>query len=80
MTTADLFELDDMVVLLNDKLPCPRNVRLRTGFYALITFSLGHARTVTPWESWIKNNNRALAPRWPCIAVDYAAAMQELHP
>jgi hypothetical protein len=59
MPTADLFELDEFVIFLNENLPSPRNVKHRTGLYALITFSLGPARTVTPWEQWIKARNQS---------------------
>jgi hypothetical protein len=80
MTSADLFELDAFVVFLNENMPCPRDVRCRTGLYALITFSLGYSAMVTPTESWIKNGNRPLAPLLPRIAADYHAVMKDLYP
>ena len=80
MTTADLFELDEFVIFLNENLPCPRNVKYRTGLYALITFSLGPARTVTPWEQWIKARNQSLAPLVPLINADHVAVLTELYP
>ncbi len=80
MTSADLFELDAFVIFINENLPCPHPVKYRTGFYAMITFSLGYKATVPPTEFWIKNNNQALAPLWPRIVSEYAAVMKELHP
>jgi hypothetical protein len=61
-------------------MPCPLNVKMRTGFYAEITFSLGIAGTVTPTEFWIKNGNNALTPLLPRIADDYGRVMKELYP
>ncbi len=80
MTTADMVELDELIVLLNENMPCPINVKYRTGFYAAITFSLGHGATVTPTERWIKLNNRALAPLLPRIEQDYKSVMKALYP
>jgi hypothetical protein len=80
VTTADLFELDEFVIFLNENLPCPRNVKYRTGLYALITFSLGPARTVTPWEQWIKAGNQSLAPLVPRINADHVAVLTDLYP
>jgi hypothetical protein len=80
MTTADLFELDEFVIVLNESLPCPRNVKYKTGLYALITFSLGPAHTVTPWEQWIKATNHSLAPLVPRINADHIAVLTELYP
>jgi hypothetical protein len=80
MTTADLFELDESVIFLNENLPCPRNVKYRTGLYALITLSLGPGSTVTPWEQWIKAGNQSLAPLIPRINVDHVAVLTDLYP
>lgn len=80
MTTADLFELDEFIVFLNENLPCPRNVKYRTGLYALITFSLGPGGTVTPWEYWIKDRNQTLSPLLPRINTDQTAVLADLYP
>lgn len=80
MTTADIFELDELIVFLNENMPCPRNVKYRTGLYAAITFSLGYGSTVTATEHWIKLDNRPLSPLLPRIAEEYEAVMEELHP
>lgn len=80
MTTADLFELDEFVIFLNENLPCPRNVKYRTGLYALITFSLGPGGTVTPWEQWIKVGNQFLAPLVARINADHLAVLADLYP
>jgi hypothetical protein len=80
MTTADIFELDELIVFLNESMPCPRNVKYRTGLYAAITFSLGYGSTVTPTEHWIKLHNRPLSPLLPRIREEYMAVMEELHP
>jgi hypothetical protein len=79
MTSADLLELDAFVVFLSENMPCPRNVRYRTGLYAVVTFSLGYQATVPPTEYWIKRNNQALAPLLPRIAHDYVVVMKELY-
>jgi hypothetical protein len=78
MTTADIFELDEMIILLNESMPCPKTVRYRTGLYAAITLSLN--QTATPTEHWIKNNNRALAPLLPRIEQDHREVMRMIHP
>lgn len=80
MTSADIHELDTFVVFLNENLPCPHHVKCRTGFYAMITFSLGYKATVPPTEFWIKKNNQALIPLMPHIAADYADVMREIYP
>jgi HEPN domain-containing protein len=79
MTSAEIFELDEFIMYINDNMPCPFVAKYRTGLYALVTFSL-HGRTVTPWERWIKERNRALAPRWPRIEADFRATLRNLHP
>jgi hypothetical protein len=79
MTTADLLELDEMVIFLNENLPCPKSVRYRTGFYAQITFSLGPQSNPTPCEVCIKQCNEALTPLLPRIADDYAEVIRALY-
>ena len=79
MTTADINELDQLVIFLNENLPCPMNVRYRSGLYAAITFSLSPSATVTPTEHWIKLRNAALIPLMPRITQDYAAVMISLY-
>ena len=80
MTTADIAELDQFILHLNESLPCPFNYKYRIGLYAAITFSLGHAKTVTPKEHWIKEMNLALTPLLPRIASDYGRVIEALHP
>jgi hypothetical protein len=80
MTTADLLELDELIIFLSEHMPCPRNVRYRAGIYPMITFSLGYQATVPPTEFWIKNNNRALAPLLPRIHAEHMRVMEELYP
>jgi len=80
MTTADILELDELIILLNDNLPCPITVKYRTGLYAAITFSLNPVANVTPIEHWIKSGNRALGPLLPLIEQNYNAVMKELYP
>jgi HEPN domain len=79
-TTADIRELDELVIFLSENMPCPNIVKYRAGIYPLITFSLGYSRTVTTWESWIKQDNNALLPLIPRINGEYAAVMEALHP
>lgn len=80
MSTADLCELDEFVIFLNENLPCPRNVKYRTGLYGALTFSLGPARTVPPWEHWIKASNQSLAPLLTRINGDHATVLTDLYP
>jgi hypothetical protein len=80
MTTADVLELDELIILLNENLPCPITVKYRTGLYAAITFSLNPVANVTPIERWIKSGNRALGPLLPRIEQNYNAVMKELYP
>jgi hypothetical protein len=79
-TSAEIVQLDEFIVFLNENLPSPLTVKMRTGVYAAITFSLGIARTVSPTEFWIKRNNQALAPFLPRIEDDYKKVMKELYP
>jgi hypothetical protein len=80
MTTADMFELDELDVPLNENLPCPITVKYRAGLYAAITFSLNPLATVTPIDHWIKINNCALGPLLLRIEQKYNAVMKELCP
>jgi hypothetical protein len=79
MVSAEIFELDEFIMFLNDNLPMPLDAKYRTGLYALVTFSL-NGGTVTPWEKWIKERNQALALRWPQIEADFLAVLKRLHP
>ena len=78
--TGELVQLDELIIYLNENLPCPRNVKYRTGLYATITFSLGLGATVTSWEFWIKERNEVLAPLMERIIADYSIVMAELYP
>ena len=80
MTAGDLVELDEFVIFLNKEMPCPRNVKYRSGLYALVTTSFDKQAVVWPWERWIKEDNKALAPLLSQIAAEYAAVIEELHP
>lgn len=53
MSSAEVFELDEFILFLNDNLSMPIEAKYSTGLYALVTFSL-NGGTVTPWEKWIK--------------------------
>ena len=79
-TTADRFELDDVMIFLNENLPCPRHVRHRAGLNAFITSSLSQKGTMSQWERWIKIDNRALAPLIEGINSESIQVLQELHP
>jgi len=80
MTGQDIHELDEFVIFLNENLPCPRAVRYRAGMYALITISLEFAGTVTPWEFWIKSENRSLTLLIAKINAEAKEVVQELYP
>jgi hypothetical protein len=80
MYSAEIVEFDEFIMFINDNMPCPFEVKYRTGLYALVTFSLHHGRTVTPWEGWIKERNGALAPRWSQIEADFRTVLKNLHP
>jgi HEPN domain-containing protein len=80
MNTAEIDELDRTIVGLNLILPCPRNVRMRSGLFAAVTFSLNHLNNVTPTERWIKQRNLALDLHWSAIERDYFDAMREIYP
>ena len=80
MYSAEIVELDEFIIFINDNMPCPFEVKYRTGLYALVTFSLQHGRTVAPWEGWIKERNRALVPRWSQIEADFRTVLKNLHP
>jgi HEPN domain-containing protein len=77
--TGEIFYIDELVVYLNENLPCPKNVKYRTGLYTLVLGSK-NLTTTPPWETWIKNRNKALADQWPKIEADYLAIMADLYP
>jgi HEPN domain-containing protein len=79
MTSEEIFELDEFIMFLNENLSLPLEAKYRTGLYALVTFSL-HGNTVTPWERWIKQGNRALAPRSPQIEANFRTVLKNLYP
>jgi hypothetical protein len=79
MTSAEIIEFDEFIVFINENMPCPFEVKYRTGLYALVTFSL-HGTTVTPWERWIKERNRALASHLSQIEADFRTVLKTLHP
>ena len=80
MTSEEIFQLDEFIMFLNENLFLPLEAKYRTGLYALVTFSLHHGSTVTPWERWIKQCNRALAPRWPQIEANFRTVLKNLYP
>ena len=79
-TTADLADLDEFIIFLNENLPCPKNVKYRTGLYSAITFSLGPDSVATPCELWVKMNNNALSPLLSRIVCDQLDVLKELYP
>ncbi len=79
MSSAQILELDEFIIFINEHLPCPFDAKYRTVLYALATFSL-HGRNETPWERWIKHDNYALALLWPRIEADFWAVLANLHP
>ncbi len=79
-STGKFHELDTMVIGLNINLPCPRNVKMRSGFFAEVTNSLNHPKSASQIEHWIRHDNLALAPHWTSIECDYFEAMTELYP
>ncbi len=80
MGTDDLRPLDQIIVNLNEHLPCLHNTKYRSGLYAIITSSIRNGGTVFSWENWIKSDNYELAPLLPRIALDYSKVMRELYP
>jgi HEPN domain-containing protein len=80
ISTGKREELDHMVIALNINLPIPRNVKMNSGLFAEITFSLNRLNEATPNEKWIKLHNSALAPHWEGIQHDYFETMKETHP
>jgi HEPN domain-containing protein len=79
-STGKFRDLDTMVIGLNFNLPCPRNVKMRSGLFAELTHSLNHLNDVSRAERWIKQDNLALAPHWMNIEHDYFETMRELYP
>jgi HEPN domain-containing protein len=79
-STAEMRQLDELLIFLNENMPCPRNAKYQAGIYPLITFSFNAERRATTWELWIKHDNEALIPLLPRINVEYLAVMEALHP
>jgi HEPN domain-containing protein len=79
-STAEITDLDEIVIFLNENLPIPLNARYHTGLYSQITFSLGYNSIVTQWEFWSTKENRTLIPLLPRIRRDYIEVMSELYP
>jgi hypothetical protein len=80
MSSEELFELDEFVMFINENMPCPPDVRCRTGLFAAAASSSFNGGTVTPWEKWIKESNLALRPRLPQIEADLHASQANLYP
>ena len=80
MNTGMIADLDEMVIGINVMLPMPRNIRMRSGLFALVMFSLNHLNSETPDEKWIKMQNAALAPHWDRIRTEYFETMKEIYP
>ena len=80
MDTGKREQLDEMVIAINSHLPCPRNVKMRSGLFAGITFSLNRLNSESPTERWVKQGNLALALVWRQIERDYFETMKELYP
>jgi hypothetical protein len=79
MSSEELFELDEFVMFINENMPCPPDVRCRTGLFAAAASSLFNGGTVTPWERWIKESNRALHPRLPQIEANFRTSQANLY-
>ncbi|MES2390017.1 MAG: HEPN domain-containing protein [Acidobacteriota bacterium] len=78
-TGLEINDLDRFVIYLNENLPCPKNVRFRTGLYAIVTSSF-ELDVMPPWEFWIKTQNEELARLLPQISSEYVAVLEEIHP
>ena len=61
-TTAELDAIDDLVATINEQLPCPPEVALRSGLFAAITFHVDHAGHLSPTEAAVMHGNGRLAP------------------
>ncbi len=61
-TTAELDAIDDLVASINEQLPCPPEVALRSGLFAAITFHVDHSGHVSPTEAAVMHRNDRIAP------------------
>src|ERR1035441_2141741 len=80
MTTADIIELDELILCINENLPCPKTVKYRSGLFAAISFSVDHQGQVSPTEHWIKVQNRSLAPLLERIDQEQKEVLRQLSP
>jgi HEPN domain-containing protein len=80
MNTGEIVDLDQMFMGLSENLFCPRNVKMCSGIYGEITFSLNPLNTESPSGKWIKLNNISLTALWQTIKQDYFDTMLEMYP
>lgn len=78
-STGELAGLDQFIVAINENLPCPLNVKFRSGLYAAITRSIEQDGFLWSEELWIKKQNFALGPKLPDIEKTYYGVMEEIY-
>jgi HEPN domain-containing protein len=65
--------IDDLIVFINENLPFPLEVKLRSGMYSWVCSSRVRSGLALPNEVWIKKDNRALSPLLPRIYSEHDA-------
>jgi hypothetical protein len=73
LSTAELAQLDEIVIFLNENLPIPHNVRSTSGLYGIVRASQLFRQNGP--QAWLTPQNQPLTPLLQRIAADYDAAM-----
>ena len=79
-SSAEIDELDEIVMLINEQLDIPMEVRYRNGLYAVVNSSLeSNINVGCIIEQWIKTNNKALEPLHSKIKTEYLSVREHLY-
>jgi len=78
-SSAEIDDLDQLIIFVNEQMPIPEEVKYRSAFYAMINSSPDPSMSI-PYEYWIKKNNKALSPLLPMIQSRYLAVRAHLYP
>jgi hypothetical protein len=82
MTTAELIEIDKLIIYINNHLPMPDEVKYRSGIYARLFSSKDRtaADIIWPEEFWLANQNQAISSILIDLEKRYDEVTQHLYP
>jgi len=82
MTTAELIEIDKLVICLNEHLPMPDEIKYRSGIYARLFISKERNLdpSMFPDEVWLTKQNESIANISDNLEKRYFEVKQHLYP